>query len=291
MNAEETKPVEPDPSTPEAIAEYDALTVRMVNEKSDECRVAIERANMLKQHASDAKKSAEGHQAELGILIADRKEWRGRRRPLEANLFTGVKHEPDNWRSLPVTALRIDDATAKVLSEGGVKTVGQLDEWVESNADGFGTGLTDDQYNAVTLELTEAAAGKRNPPVPETDELWKQFPIDRLTDFGLTDSDVKKLHAGEVKRTGEVFPILTMGDLNRFVTPNPANPSYTRGYQDVKGLGPAGVDRVSEAETKFWASWNAGLRDKFATEKGHVQPATVASESPAEVPDGAATAA
>lgn len=42
MNAEETKPVEPDPSTPEAIAEYDALTVRMVNEKSDECRVAIE---------------------------------------------------------------------------------------------------------------------------------------------------------------------------------------------------------------------------------------------------------
>lgn len=270
-------PTEPDPSTPDALAAYDKLTVELLNEKNAECRDAITLALELKQRASDAKKSADGHQAELRILIADRKEWRGRRRPTEVDLFSGVKPDPDNWRALPVTCLKLDGPTMKIVTEAGVKTVGHLDEWVSSDADGFGTSLNSDQYNAVTLEIKEAGAGKRNPvtTVDPLAELWKTFPIAGWTEYGLTESDVKKLHEGVVKRTNEVVPIVTVGDLNRFVTPNAANPSFTRGYQDIKGLGPAGVDRVSEAETKFWAAWERGLKDQFAKEQGHgVPPAT-----------------
>lgn len=263
-----TEPVNPadDPTTPEGIARYDAETVELVNEANEETTEAVKHWLDLKQRASDAKKSAEGRQAELRSLIDDREKWRGKKKPAD-NLFAGKKpeDEPKGWRSLPLSALRLDNDVLKIVADAGIRTVGDLDEWYSKDAP-----LNESQVEAVGREIEAATKGERNPPAAEpADELWRQFPVAGLTEFGLSESDVKKLHTCTVKRTGEAFPIRTMGDLNRFVQPNPAMPEFTRGYQDVKGLGPAGVDRVSEAETKFWSAWNAGLKEKFAQEQGH----------------------
>jgi hypothetical protein len=103
------------------------------------------------------------------------------------------------------------------------------------------------------------------PTVPEG--LFEQFPIDRLKQFGLTDGDVSKLQAGDLK-AGGAFPINTLGDLKTFVMPDANNPSFTRGYKDIKGLGEKAVDRISEAETAFWSWWGKGGDVEFAREKG-----------------------
>lgn len=100
-------------------------------------------------------------------------------------------------------------------------------------------------------------------PVEATDpDAWKQFPIDRWTRFGLTKADVAKLADGRT-RTGETHQITTVGDLSNF-TSNPARPG--RGYSDLKGFGPEAVDRLSEAESKFWAWWRSSGELAFAEE-------------------------
>lgn len=121
------------------------------------------------------------------------------------------------------------------------------------------------------------AAAEPKATETEDDGVWKLFPIAGLTDFGLTPGDVAKLHAGELKE-GQPFPIKTMGDLNKFVTPDSTNPSFARGLKDFKGFGEKAVDRLAEAEARFWAKWNAGLHEKF---KAEIAPAPV-DPSPVE---------
>jgi hypothetical protein len=94
---------------------------------------------------------------------------------------------------------------------------------------------------------------------------WKRFPIDRWTRFGLTKADVARLAEGRTRWTGEVHPITTVGDLSNF-TSNPARPG--RGYADLKGFGPEAVDRLSEAESKFWAWWRTSGELAFVEELG-----------------------
>jgi hypothetical protein len=173
------------------------------------------------------------------------------------------------------SVLRITDDIANRLAEEGIAKLGDVDSWLQSDADGFGTGLNEEQVNVLKAELQAAAEGKRKPVAIGGDpleDLWKQYPIERLREFGLTDSDVKKLNECMVKTTGESFPIATMGDLNRFTQPSTSNPGYNRGYGDIKGFGTAGTDRLSEAEAKFWAAWNGGLQNQFAEERGYGPP-------------------
>jgi len=107
------------------------------------------------------------------------------------------------------------------------------------------------------------------------DQLVKKFPISRWKEFGLTDADVKKLTEGELK-SGGPHPITTVGDLQSFVNPYPDNPSFTRGYADIKGLGKVAVDRISDAELAFWAAWNSRLAADFAKELGLQSPHSAA---------------
>jgi hypothetical protein len=100
---------------------------------------------------------------------------------------------------------------------------------------------------------------------PADDELWKKFPVAGWTEFGLTAADVAKLHAGELKEGGP-HPIVTVGDLGRFVQPYPENPAFTRTYRDIKGFGGKAADRLSDAHDRFWAWYRAGGEAKFAAE-------------------------
>lgn len=110
-----------------------------------------------------------------------------------------------------------------------------------------------------------------DPAVWPPEDLWKQFPIDRLTTFGLTAKDIEHIQAGEVKKGSGIGPLLTMGSLSQFTAAIPGT-TYTRGYIDLKGIGQAGVDRISNAETAFWTAWRNGVGAKFALEQGLVKP-------------------
>lgn len=101
------------------------------------------------------------------------------------------------------------------------------------------------------------------------ENLWKEYPIvaERWERFGLTAKDIEKLNAGETKDQG-THPILVYGDVQKFITPNPANPSFARTLKDFKGFGDKGMDRWQEADTAFWAWWSGGGNMEFAAEKG-----------------------
>lgn len=128
----------------------------------------------------------------------------------------------------------------------------------------------EDKEKAGELKATDAKAGAVAAATgwyPE--DLWRAFPIKGLMKFGLTAADVEKIEAGEVKKGNGIGPIRTMGDLSKFTEPIGA---YSRNYGDLKGIGNAGVERLHEAEAKFWTAWKNGLAETFAVEKGHKRP-------------------
>ena len=119
-------------------------------------------------------------------------------------------------------------------------------------------GNATDQVNAVE-------------PVDPLAELWREYPltVDNWKPFGLTAKDVERLNSGETKNSG-VHPITKLGDVTRFITPNPDSPAFTRTLKDFKGFGDAAYDRWLDAETQFWDWWNnKGGKEEFAAQRAN----------------------
>lgn len=96
-------------------------------------------------------------------------------------------------------------------------------------------------------------------PASKVEECWKQFPLERWKEYGLTDSIISKL-------TEHSPPILTVGDLQDFLAPK--GNGYTQRLVDIAGVGKGTAGKIEEAGIEFWKQWAAGLREKFAKEKG-----------------------
>ncbi len=127
-----------------------------------------------------------------------------------------------------------------------------------------------------------SGASKELPTAPEAkgsgwfpDDLWKQFPIERLTDYGLKPGDVAALKDATNKKGGEAIPLVLMGDLTLFSTP--MENGYTRRLTDIKGIGPAAVERIETANGEFFARWPQ-LAEAFAVEKGYRRPDPLADQ-------------
>lgn len=131
------------------------------------------------------------------------------------------------------------------------------------------------------------AGGPASPTAWYPDDLWKQFPIDRLTSYGLQAGDVEKLKAGQLKTGRDPFAIETVGDLSRYTTPTDGG--YTRKVTDIKGMGPAGFERLEKANLTFWQEWPS-LAEAFAVEKGHRRPDPLAHDPAIDGPAAAAEA-
>lgn len=250
----------------EELAEYDAETVRLI--VSAEQRIAQAEAHAREQHeaAREAKQEAKRAADELRTLIANRESDRGAR-PSRTRLDN--LPEPAQWRARPIEELPIPDGIKAHLSFEPVKTAGELFDAITSfdPADGapFGMALGDVAEVRMTLaELADACANAQ--PPADLSELWRDYPIERWTRFGLTDKDVERLAAGEVKHQTQRRPIVTVGDLSHFSAPTAGG--FSHGYQDVKGIGTAGAARIAGAETKFWQWWNDGGQEAFARERG-----------------------
>jgi hypothetical protein len=134
-----------------------------------------------------------------------------------------------------------------------------------------------DDKNATKGTLFEEPREPRRGTCTENDgqtlpidaDLWKRYPItaERWERWGVTEKDVEKLNAGESKKHG-TNPIITLGDLTRFICPDPSNPGFARALRDIKGFGDAACERWAQAETKFWAWWGAEGESEFAREMG-----------------------
>jgi hypothetical protein len=280
-----TAPV--DYSSPEYLSAYDAETVRGSNDRAKECDNAESEYERAAEIAKGLKKQFELSELALRKWIKDRRDARGK--PPQKGLYDDVpdRIDADGWRDLPLSEAHLTVVQIRQCEAEEIETLGELSEW-----------LTDDGFKDMKDELEAAIqrwqrkSAKNRPKItPEIaqatplSELWREFPLTGWKIYGLTDADVTKLAEGHVKRDNSTFPIRTVGDLNRFVTPNPAMPDFVRGYGDIKGIGQAGVDRISEAETRFWAAWDNGLKETFAAERG-LTPAVEESANGNEVAEG-----
>jgi hypothetical protein len=152
----------------------------------------------------------------------------------------------------------------------------ELFNLVESRGAERGKAPKPNLFQKAEQATLDAAMKADNAKVAESKDwfpadLWEKFPIARFVDFGLTKSDVEKLEAGDMKQgMSGIGPISTMGAMSNFT--RPAANGWARKLTDLKGVGQSTLDRYSEAETKFWAAWNAGLGEKFAIEQGLVKP-------------------
>ena len=276
--------------SPEALALYDAETVRLITEQEQIVAEKLLHHKDLQKRAKDAKDIWEEETLALHAMIRSRAENRGRKP--QATLFDALNHqaeaaiEADGWRALPLSSAHLTVAQIQACEAQEIETLGDLSEWLQDDGD---RDMKDELEAAIKRwekQQQQAAQVVESKALPATadalEELWREFPLDRWTEFGLTDADVRKLAEGTVKRDNSTFPLRTVGDLNRFTTPPDGLPTFNRGYGDIKGIGAAGVDRISEAETRFWAAWNAGLKERFAQERGLTVEATS---------DGNATAA
>ena len=98
------------------------------------------------------------------------------------------------------------------------------------------------------LPEPDGAEGETEGETPKAeDEAWRQVPLSEWVNFGATEKDIELL-------AQHVPAIVTVGDLADFTRPPAGNPDGGKRLSDIKGYGKARIDRVSEAEPKFWAS-------------------------------------
>lgn len=214
---------EPDPTTPEGLARYDAETVRLIGEAKVEARDAEAAYEIAKKASNIAKKAFEHAATRLLDLIEERDEGRGKKP--QKNLFSDIgKNDGDGSKDQPPATATID------------LPIGSADPW---------------------------------------GNLWEMFPIDIEGPWlqWMKKGDIEKLNAGDVK-DGPAHPILNMGDMSRYTTPNPANPSFTRRLIDIQGIGKAAAERIEAALVEFWAWWNRGGQAEFAAKMGVTSNAT-----------------
>ncbi len=97
------------------------------------------------------------------------------------------------------------------------------------------------------------------------DELWREYPLARLTAYGMTEKDVEILASGERKGGLGTILVRTMGELANYSAGDGGVPRH---ISDFKGLGASGATRIDAAIENFWGWWNGGGLAEFAAERG-----------------------
>lgn len=190
----------------------------------------------------------------------------------------------------PEGLVKYDQLTAKLVSEAERKVGGLEAEWDDAHEEAKELKAKFEQArDKMRLLIREREFGRTKKPQPTVfdrpmnaapgesrkpdalADLWQSYPIEyaRWGRWGLTEKDVEILNGGETKDQG-THPILTLGDMTRFITPDRSNPAFARKLKDFKKFGDAAADRFDEAQTKFWAHWSNGGQQEFAAERGIV---------------------
>lgn len=112
-----------------------------------------------------------------------------------------------------------------------------------------------------TLESNEAA--------DPLELLYRQFPLERFTEWGCRPGDIQRLQDGVLKNGGNNRPLMTVGDLADYSAGVGMPAGWEARLSDFRGIGPGSAQRVLDAEQGFWAWWNnRGGKEAFAAERG-----------------------
>jgi hypothetical protein len=264
--------------TADELNEYDAETVLLTDAAEQRIAEAEAEAGRLASEARAAKKRAKAEAGELRRMIRERADNRGQKRATLLDMVSPATSTAGAWRATLIKDSPLSDGIKAFLSFEPVRTLGELhDEIAAVTPDGgapFGLAMGD--LAEVRMKLAELADREAPDPAAIPEELWREYPIERWTRFGLTAKDVEKLAAGEVKRESDRRPVRTVGDLSNFSAPTSGG--YSRQYADIKGIGTAGADRLSDAETRFWQWWQCDGQDEFARERGVIPSIRVTTE-------------
>lgn len=129
-------------------------------------------------------------------------------------------------------------------------------------------------FTGVEGEIVDAEFEYSVPAADPLESLWRDYPLDRWTAFGLSEKQIEKLQAAGLS---------TVGELADYSQPNGSG--YCKKFTDIKGVGKALAEKIEEANLGFWAEWNRVLKDKFAEEKGVVAVGTPQPEESCNVED------
>lgn len=233
----------PDYGSPSALAAFDAETAREAARQGKALDVLKDEWDAAKEDAGAKAKEYKAANILHFKYLRERAAGRGKP-PAEVNLFETVPAGDDARRGF---AQHLNGAAKK--KKGGAAAPAKK-------------------------KKGGAAAGDDGPASWVPKELWREWPLERLTSFGAQAGDVEKLKAGEIKGRRDPFPIVRMGDLSDFQEP-PGSSGYFRKLTDISGIGPAAAERISNACTSFWDQWSGGVSEfaqAFAVEKGHKRP-------------------
>lgn len=215
-----TDPERPAPfDTPDALAAYDAETVRLVNNEAEEVahfERAYDEANDV---AKECKKAFEKSQAALRELIEDRRKGRGK--PKQPTLFNDPQPEPldpedeDDSEIEPTDAAEQNDAQASVDANYSPP---------ESEATGSGVWQGNHEFTPDELAMP-------------------------LSSLQLPQGVLNKLADPTAKDGGSIRPITTVGEYFEYLKP------LANGFQpylkNIKGLGDTAVEKIEQAIFDF----------------------------------------
>lgn len=102
----------------------------------------------------------------------------------------------------------------------------------------------------------------------EVENAWRQYPLKRWDQFDLSESLITLLGENGIN---------TVGELSDYQKPN--DQGYQKTLTQIKGIGKGKVERIEDANAKFWWYWNDKGKFEFSKEIGLVIPeATTADD-------------
>lgn len=148
--------------------------------------------------------------------------------------------------------------------------VEQLQELVRERAKSRGKPVQRTLFDIIPTVAPPIEGVKAGEPGTEDvlASLWREYPMDRMTRFGMTETDIQKLADGQRKGGHDPFPIKTVGQMADYTSNAHGTAGYENRIADFKGVGPGAATRIEDGLEQFWKWWNNTGCQEYATERG-----------------------
>lgn len=147
-------------------------------------------------------------------------------------------------------------------------SVEQLQELIRERRTNRGKPVQRTLFDLIPATPPPVEGVQANATPDKLADLWREYPMERMTRFGMTETDIQKLADGQRKGGFDPFPLRTMGQMADYSANAHGTPGHENRIADFKGVGPGAGCRIEDAGVKFWAWWNAGGMQEYATERG-----------------------
>lgn len=272
QKAAEAKAAKVDWASPEMLAVFDRETSKEAAQFESEIEALKKDWDTKKEAALTAKKNYESTRTQLEEYVKDREQQRGKPPTSAGSLFSNAE-AAERLKEFEKLKAKLEGENAELRKRLA------SEEKNRATVKAIVAGVAGS--TAMPTDAKPEAVAVPDPNAWYPDDLWKRFTIAALGDFGLSHNDIKIMNAGEMKDGKKAFPLLTIGDVTQYHEPLGAAGTYVRKLTDLKGFGPASLQRWETAHEKFWAFWGKPENvENFARHCGY-EP-TVAEAKPAE---------